>query len=211
MYSPPPLRPLNRNGHPYPPYPSSGFDRQYEAGRDDYRPTYVEKDLHPINRNLHHEDQKPNHTKQADKTRRGDDLKGAAAATSENRFVLPRIAGTGPDHRTARVPESSKPPVQSDKSELEAALDKLDLLKKRKEDASRAKDVALESDLTYYAIPDLEQRIQRLRRAQEDEKKTPPSKPERGPRAEVETDSGSSEDSDEEIAELNNSDIDLYE
>ena len=113
-------------------------------------------------------------------------------ATSEVRFTLP--------HRDSRpspaiVPNPS-PHIspQAKKTELQTALDKLELLNKKKDQAEQST-----SDLTYYAIPELQGRIEKLRKVQQEDKTKYPAtkKPDPAPHTEVETDSESSDGSED--------------
>ncbi len=58
----------------------------------------------------------------------------------------------------------------------------------------KAKDYTAKSDLEYYAIPDMEARIEQLKWGQEiDEKASPRERQDRVPQTEIKTDSESSE------------------
>lgn len=133
-------------------------------------------------------------------TERGKETK---PAVSEVRFTVPRL---DPTRQTAGVPQSRKPVSRTFKvdihrkrhdQELQEAMDKLERLKSNRDEAERAKNYALKSDLEYYAIPDLESRIKKLKQAHEgdesDGKGALAEKQGRVPQTAVETDSEGSE------------------
>ena len=133
------------------------------------------------------------------KTQANDSLtaKDDKPATSEVRFTLP--------HRDSRPSPAIEPNLsahlspETKRTELQTALDKLELLNKKKEEAEKSKDVMTASDLTYYAIPELQGRIEKLKKAQQEDKPKIPAakKPDRAPHTEVETDSESSDGSED--------------
>lgn len=198
--SPAPSAPWKQSKHPYPRYPPPGFDSQPT-------PNYpVKEERTPIICVAGRRPQEPNPQRQLDETQRAEENKPTA---SEVRFTLPH---RDPGSRTATAPRSDKPESPTGKSELQGALEKLELLKKRREDALKANDNNIASDLAFYAIPDIEQRIQDLKRDQEKVAETATNdKPDPAPRTEIETDSDSGETSDENFAELDDGNMDLYE
>ena len=97
------------------------------------------------------------------------------------------------------------------------AVEKLELLKKKKEDAEKSKDIMTASDLLYYAIPEQKSRIERLKKAQqEDEPDTRAKKQGHALHIKVETDTESSDNSEDQQEKVDGSDAgsdgqDLYE
>ena len=103
-------------------------------------------------------------------------------------------------------------------TELEELRRKLETAKKRKDDAERARDIATASDLMYYAIPELQERIkererksqerikERERKLQDEENQTTKF---RAKGAFVESESGS--DSDDGEITISRDGMDLYE
>lgn len=97
-------------------------------------------------------------------------------AVSEVRFTVPRL---DPPRQTAGVPQSRKPASKisegeaqrkSQDQEIREAMDKLERLKSNRDEAERTKNYSLKSDLEYYAIPDLESRIKKLKQAHKGDK-----------------------------------------
>lgn len=96
-------------------------------------------------------------------------------------------------HHQEKEEEADLPDSQS---ELRVALDKIEILKKKKEEAEKAKNYANASDLAYYAIPEMEERIAGLKRDKEKNGKADSAKnSQQAPRTEIETDSESSDGS----------------
>lgn len=110
----------------------------------------------------------------------------------ELRFTIP---GSKPSLRPAPVPPSHEPETDASALELRQARDKLEQLLKKKDEAEKAKNLDMASDLTYYAIPDMRRRIEELERSrQEDQKSSSERKQVHAQPAEVETDSSGSSD-----------------
>ena len=122
----------------------------------------------------------------------------------EVRFTLPRAQLASSTADTAKEAQTSpaKPDVPTTRTddELQKARQRLEQLKKRKEEAEKAKDLVTASDITYYAIPELEARIEKLLKQQpeEQEKRTAPvsqnKEDKRSHHTEVETESEYSDD-----------------
>ncbi|KAI4280602.1 MAG: hypothetical protein L6R38_004336 [Xanthoria sp. 2 TBL-2021] len=75
-------------------------------------------------------------------------------------------------------------PTNKTDDELQKSHQKLAQLTRRKEEAEKAKDLTTASDLTYYAIPDLEARIKVLLQQQqreEQDERAPQKKEDKGP------------------------------
>lgn len=91
----------------------------------------------------------------------------------EVRFTLPRAHFTPSDrHKDEGAQQNAaKPriPITSTDSDLRTARLKLDQYKMKQEAAEKAMDIATASDIRYYAIPDLEARIQQLVELQREE------------------------------------------
>ena len=93
---------------------------------------------------------------------------------SEVRFTLPRMqpgSGTTDIYQGAQI-NSAKPSVFISKTddELHSLRQRLERAKKRKEEAEKAKDIHTAFDLTTYAIPELEAKLEKVleqRKAQE--------------------------------------------
>ena len=127
-------------------------------------------------------------------------------ARPEVRFTLPQAglsSGTADAAREARPNPAPTTPSTKTADELQAARQKLKQLTKRREEAEKAKDLATASDLLYYAIPDLEAKIEKILTQQREEQQqqsaapASPSKKEgdgRSYRAEVETESENGDD-----------------
>jgi hypothetical protein len=128
---------------------------------------------------------------------------GKSGAASEVRFTLPRLTPTRPVASPPPPPllPSPKPAPSTAKKELQEANKKLERLKKRKEEAERINDFPTAADLAYYAIPDMQSRVETLERAllEKGDNKPASTTDQRQrrvplPSAEVETDTESSED-----------------
>lgn len=101
----------------------------------------------------------------------------------ELRFTLPKAQPTSntADAGKEAQPKPANPEIPANKTddELEKSRQKLAQLKKRRAEAENVKDLATASDLTYYAIPDLEAQIKRLlvkQELEEHDKDAPPPK-----------------------------------
>ncbi|KAL6718674.1 hypothetical protein ACLMJK_002908 [Lecanora helva] len=112
-------------------------------------------------------------------------------AKPEVRFTLP--------HRDSQAPIRNEPLGQkkssasNGKHDYQTALEKLEILKNKKEEAEKSGDTMTASDLTYYAIPEMEDRIAKLKRAEIDRvAKAATDKQNRPPHPEIESDSDSS-------------------
>ena len=99
-------------------------------------------------------------------------------------------------------------------------MDKLERLKENLNEAVKTRNYAVKSDLEYYAIPDLEARIETLKqdrkRDESDGESAPAEQQGRVPLTAVETDSEESEEPESKAADVNDSengsaDQDLYE
>lgn len=91
---------------------------------------------------------------------------GKPGAAPEVRFTLPRLTTTRPVASPPKLPlPSRKADTSMAAKELQEASEKLERLKKRKDEAEKTNDIQVASDLKYYAIPDLEMRIKALKRA----------------------------------------------
>ncbi|ERF70181.1 hypothetical protein EPUS_00369 [Endocarpon pusillum Z07020] len=113
--------------------------------------------------------------------------------------------------------------------EIQEATEKLSLFQKRRDEAARTKDHTLKSDLEYYAIPNMEARIEKLKQElnpwvddyqqkRDDEKRTATAsasantEAEKGQishNAELQTDSESSSEEDE--PDESEADMDIYD
>ena len=147
-------------------------------------------------------------------------------AVPEVRFTVPRLE---PTQQTTRMPPSRRPTSgisESDiqrkgqEQELREAMDKLERLKKNLNEAVKTGNYAVKSDLEYYAISDLESRIETLKqdrkKDESDGKSAPAEKQGRVPLTAVETDSEESEEPESKAADVNDSENgsaeqDLYE
>ncbi len=97
----------------------------------------------------------------------------------EVRFTLPRAqpASSTADTAKAAHPSPAKPDVPPTRTddELHEARLKLEKLIKRKEEAEKSKHLDIVSDISNYAIPDLEENIERLLKQQRAEQKQRPA------------------------------------
>ena len=136
-------------------------------------------------------------------------------AVSEVRFTVPRLE---PTQHTPRMPPSRRPTGEilekdiqrNDKEqELREAMDKLERLKNNLNEAVKTKNYAVKTDLEYYAIPDLESRIEILKqdrkRDESDGKSAPAEKQGQVPLTAVETDSEETEESESNVVDVNDS------
>ena len=121
----------------------------------------------------------------------------------EVRFTLPReqlVSGIA--DTTKETPSSPvKPATPSTKTDnqLQIVRQRLERLRKRKEEAEKARDITTAADLTYYAIPELEADLEKLLKQQreEQEKAAAPvsqNEEDKSRQVEVETESEGSED-----------------
>ncbi len=98
---------------------------------------------------------------------------GTERTGPEVRFTLPRAQPAFATSDTAKVaqpnPDQPNIPPTSTGEELEKARHRLEQLIKRKVEAQKIKDLGMASDIIYYAIPDLEEKIGRLMRQQREE------------------------------------------
>ena len=164
-------------------------------------------------------------------------------AASEVRFTIPRLESTRQTARAPPAPPSREPPIhgtsntniqqKNQEQELQEAIDKLERLKSNRDEAKRSKSHILMADLVYYAIPDLESRIETLKqdlekkapiktlkqdlpRDERDSKGAPDEKQSQAPHTVVETDSEGSEGPESKAQDFNDSDngsaaLDLYD
>lgn len=117
--------------------------------------------------------------------RKVDSAKETKSAAPEVRFTIPHLRG---EHKP-----NPNPAANAREKELAKLKEKLEIVTKRRDDAQKAKDLQLESDLTYGAIPDLNQRIESLMRdGEEDEKISLAQQKAHAPPTEIETDNESS-------------------
>ena len=132
----------------------------------------------------------------------------------EVRFTFPREQLVSDFADTAKEAPSSpaKPDTPSTKTnnQLQIVRQKLERLRKRKEEAEKARDISTAADLTYYVIPDLEADLEKLMKQQreEQEKSAAPmsqNKEDKPRQSQVETESEGSVDEGGSEAE------DLYE
>lgn len=136
----------------------------------------------------------------------------------EVRFIF--RGGKSSLHNTT-MPPRTEPETDPRALKLQQAREKLEQLLKKRDEAEKANDISTASDLTYYAIPDMRDRIEKLEGGKKEDQKpksqkpTPQGKQARAPPTEVKTDSSGS--SDEECgSKANDSDAslaagDLYE
>ena len=117
-------------------------------------------------------------------------------AKSELRFSLPRLNNTSSTAGAQQASDEKSDPIITIGPDLQQALHKLELLKKKKDAAVKAKDTNTATDIEYYAIPEVEKRIAQREKNELGgaEKKAPVKRGARGPRAEGETDSESDQD-----------------
>ncbi|KAL8724345.1 MAG: hypothetical protein Q9181_006866, partial [Wetmoreana brouardii] len=91
----------------------------------------------------------------------------------EVRFTLPRaqLASGIVDASKETKPNSTEPELPTSKTddELQKARQKLEQLERRREEAENAKNLETASDLRYYAIPDIKEQIEKLRKRQREE------------------------------------------
>ena len=132
----------------------------------------------------------------------------------EVRFTFPREQLVSGVADTTKETSSSpaKPDIPSTKTDnqLQIVRQRLERLRKRKEEAEKARDITTAADLIYYAIPELEADLEKLLKQQheEREKSAAPvsqNEEEKSHQAEVETESEGGEDEGGSEAE------DLYE
>lgn len=154
---------------------------------------------------------RPNRTERVGE---GVEAEGKSAAP-ELRSTLPRIDSA---RRTARAQPPSLPPSHNHpdtskplERELKEATEQLELLQKRRDEAVKAKDSSLHSNIEYFAIPDVKWRIEQLKGRQERDGETAPlaaGRQGRGvPHALVETDGESSEGADSKAVEISDSEF----
>lgn len=116
-----------------------------------------------------------------------------AAAEGEVRFTLPRMANA---QSTPAPPRKQKADLETGDKAVREAEEKLEILIKRRDQAIKAKDYSIKSDLELYAIPEMKARIERLKGAQrKDERTASNDKQSQAPHVAVETDSEDSEES----------------
>lgn len=117
-------------------------------------------------------------------------------AKSEQRFSLPRLNNASSTAGAQQASDEKSDPIITIGPDLQQALHKLELLKKKKDAAVKAKDTNTATDIEYYAIPEVEKRIAELEKKDQGgaENKAPVEREARGPRTEVETDSESDQD-----------------
>lgn len=117
-----------------------------------------------------------------------DNYKEDWPASPEVRFTLPRAEATG--HLKGENVPSPNPGTAARKKELKQAMEKLERLKRKRDEAMKANNNDLAADLTYYAIPEIDKRIEKLLHDEKEDEKTRPAQQQtRAPRTEVETDS----------------------
>ena len=132
----------------------------------------------------------------------------------EVRFTFPReqLVSDVTD-TTKEVPSSpAKPdtPLTKTDNQLQIVRQRLERLRKRKEEAEKARDITTAADLTYYAIPELEADLEKLLKQQREEQEksaatVSQNEEDKFHQAEVETESEGGEDEGGSEAE------DLYE
>ena len=121
----------------------------------------------------------------------------------EVRFTIPReqlVSGIA--DTTKETPSSPvKPATPSTKTDnqLHIVRQRLERLRKRKEEAEKARDITTAADLTYYAIPELEADLEKLLKQQREEQEkaaapVPQNEEDKSRQVEVETESEGSED-----------------
>ena len=114
------------------------------------------------------------------------------------------------------MPPRTEPETDPSALELHQAREKLEQLLKKRDEAEKANDISTASDLTYYAIPDMRDRIEKLDGGKKkDQKPTPQRNQARAPPTEVKTESSGSSD-EERGSKAHDSDAslaagDLYE
>ena len=122
---------------------------------------------------------------------------------TEVRFTFPREQlVSGSVDTTQKGPSSpAKPGTSSSKADnqLQIVRQRLERLRKRKEEAEEAKDITTAADLTYYAIPELEADLEKLLLQQREELENSAARvfhneEDKSRQAEVETESEGSED-----------------
>lgn len=122
----------------------------------------------------------------------------------EVRFTLPRaqlVSDTSDIAKKAQI-SSAKPDIPAIKAddELQSVRQKLERVKKRREEAEKAKDTVTASDLTYFVIPGMEAELERLVKQQREEQEKSTAtvfqngEDKRSRHTEVETESESSDD-----------------
>lgn len=133
----------------------------------------------------------------------------------EVRFTVPRL---DPTRRPTRVPPpprrkpasgGSRREIQRQRQEqeLREAMAKLERLKSNRDEAETTKNYALKSDLEYYAIPDLESRIEKLKLDGERDGQGPAAERQgQVPHTVVETDSEGSERAESKAVNVDDSD-----
>lgn len=145
---------------------------------------------------------------------KANDKREIKSAAPEVRFTLPRAELNGqlspkPD-MNARERERNRKERRREK-ELKDAREKLELLKKKRDEAEKANNLVLAADLQYYAIPEIDERIRNLVRDQkEDEENNPAQQKAHAPRTEIETENEETDGS-ENGSTVQDPNLDLYE
>lgn len=105
--------------------------------------------------------------KKRDQAEKEKDLELLADLTT---YAIPDL-----DHRIESLMRDGdpNPATKAREKKLEKLKEKLEILKKRRDEAEKAKDLELLADLDIYAIPDLNHQIEILMRGKEDEKTSP--------------------------------------
>ena len=179
-------QPSNDRTHPYPGYRGwhtdmeNGFDnwdRKNHFGASVSAPDLQDVPLPPAPQNIGSKS----------KIVGAESADEGKSTVPELRFTLPR---TQSSWRNTAVPSSTKPETDASRIELQQAKDKLGPLMKMKDEAERAKNINLASDLTSYTIPEMRGQIEKLERGKQEDKRTAPiQKQARAPPAEIETES----------------------
>ena len=174
-------------------YTPAGAPRPYvdpylDPYSDPYLDPYLDPPVMPARPHIHFERQEQDATK---------------PTRPEVRFTFPREQLVSDFADTAKEAPSSpaKPDTPSTKTnnQLQIVRQKLERLRKRKEEAEKARDISTAADLTYYVIPDLEAELEKLLKQQreEQEKSAAPmsqNKEDKPRQSEVETESEGSVD-----------------
>ena len=121
----------------------------------------------------------------------------------EVRFTFPReqLVSDDADPTKAAPSTPAKPdtPLTKTDNQLQIVRQRLERLRKRKEEAEKARDITTAADLTYYAIPELEADLEKLllQQLEEGENSAAPvsqNEEDKSHQAEVETENEGSED-----------------
>ena len=198
-------QPSNHGTHPYAGYRGRHGDMENDFDNWDrenhFGPPVSAPDLQDVP-----PPQVPQDISSKRKTNGAESADEGKSTVPEVRFTLPRTQSNG---RNTAVPPGTKFETDASSTELQKARDKLESLMKKKDEAEKAKNTSLASDLTYYAIPEMRERIEKLEGGeQEDKRSTFVRKQARPPPtavAEMESSESSDGEHDSKVVEMDGS------